>query len=348
MNLILHRNWREKMIQDTLQAFILILMAEMGDKTQILAMAFATKYPVKKVLLGIMIGCFLNHGIAVALGSQLIRIVPLNAIQIIAGIAFVCFGVWSLRFEEEEDTDQVNGKYGAVITVAAAFFIGELGDKTQLTAITLSAESSAAIFILIGTVAGMVATGGLGIFVGKKLGNQVPEIVVKTIASLIFLIFGSIKLIYSVPRLYVTFWSVAVYLAVIILIFIVLFRKSYRGYREGVSSKYVLASKELYDYYASLENKVAHLCRGTENCGHCDGILCPIGNTKEIIKNALKDMVKSGQLEQMDFKLYKQKKFDVEIINEIVKETKNMMGASPHSKRSGLECILANMKVIQR
>ena len=83
------------MIQELLKAFLLIFIAEMGDKTQILAMAFATQFPVRKVLLGIGLGVVLNHGLAVALGSYLSRVVPLSTVQIIAGAAFVGFALWT-------------------------------------------------------------------------------------------------------------------------------------------------------------------------------------------------------------------------------------------------------------
>ncbi|MEA1882939.1 MAG: TMEM165/GDT1 family protein [Thermotogota bacterium] len=84
------------MIQEIVKVFILIFVAEVGDKTQILAMAFATKYPVKKVLLGIFIGAFLNHGIAVALGAAISDIFPLSAIKIVAAVVFMVFGIIKL------------------------------------------------------------------------------------------------------------------------------------------------------------------------------------------------------------------------------------------------------------
>jgi putative Ca2+/H+ antiporter (TMEM165/GDT1 family) len=115
-----------------LKAFMLIFVAEMGDKTQILAMAFATKYPVKKVLLGIFIGAFLNHGLAVLFGSYLSQIIPISSLQIIAGFAFVGFALWTLYSDDEEEEETKKYKLGPIFTVSLAFFLGELGDKTQL------------------------------------------------------------------------------------------------------------------------------------------------------------------------------------------------------------------------
>src|SRR6056297_3848201 len=146
------------MTGEFIKAFMLIFVAEMGDKTQILAMTFATRYSVKKVLLGIFIGSLLNHGLAVALGTVLSKRFPIDRIQIIAGLAFIFFAVWTLRNEDDEEEENEKIKYGAVITVALAFFIGELGDKTQLAAITLAAASKHLLLVLAGTVSAMVAT----------------------------------------------------------------------------------------------------------------------------------------------------------------------------------------------
>src|SRR5665647_3803336 len=105
----------EIMIQEMLKAFILIFIAEMGDKTQILAMAFATRYPVKKVLLGIFIGVFINHGLAVILGSYISNFIPINTVQIIAGLAFVGFSLWALKTDGDDDEDEKQKyKFGPV------------------------------------------------------------------------------------------------------------------------------------------------------------------------------------------------------------------------------------------
>jgi putative Ca2+/H+ antiporter (TMEM165/GDT1 family) len=171
------------MIQEMVKALMLIFVAEMGDKTQILAMAFATRFPVRKVLIGIGLGAFLNHSLAVVLGSYLSRLVPINTIQMIAGAAFVGFALWTLKHDKEEDEEEPSFKFGPVATVSLAFFLGELGDKTQLTAITLAADAKYPLMILAGTVSGMIATGALGIIIGKKLGDKIPELGIKLLAA---------------------------------------------------------------------------------------------------------------------------------------------------------------------
>src|SRR5690554_824047 len=109
------------MIQEYIRALLLIFMAEMGDKTQILAMAFATQYNIGQVLTGVLIGSTLNHGMAVILGALLSSIIPLNAIQIIAGFSFIGFALWTLKFEEEKDEETKRKKVGPIVTVAIAF-----------------------------------------------------------------------------------------------------------------------------------------------------------------------------------------------------------------------------------
>ncbi len=282
------------MFQELIQAFILIFIAEMGDKTQILAMAFATKYPVKKVLVGIFIGSLLNHGMAVIFGSYMSTIIPIEFIQIIAGVAFVIFAFWSLKVDYgEEEEEQKQNKYGAIVTVAIAFFIGELGDKTQLTAITLATEATFPVFILAGTVLGMIATGGLGIYVGQKIGDRIPDIVMKLIASGIFMFFGTMKLATSLPASYLTTQHILLYIFTMLLVTIMMLRPIYLHYKNKDQTLFANKSRELYEYYHQMSDKVERLCLGESRCGKCNGERCLVGNTKIMIGNLMK--VEKGQ-----------------------------------------------------
>lgn len=213
------------MYQELLKAFILIFIAEMGDKTQILAMAFATKYSVKKVLIGIFIGVLLNHGLAVILGSHIASFIPVDTVKMIAGFAFVGFALWTLKGDVEDDENQ-KPKYslGPVVTVAIAFFIGELGDKTQLTAITLAADASYILAVLVGTVLGMMVTGVIGIFVGRKLGNKVPMFLLKIIAASVFMFFGLAKLYQTIPSEYLNIKNILLFIGAIFIIGILIIR----------------------------------------------------------------------------------------------------------------------------
>ncbi|HHT65930.1 MAG TPA: TMEM165/GDT1 family protein, partial [Clostridiales bacterium] len=158
------------MLHELFESFLLVFLAEMGDKSQLLAMTFAARYPIRKVLLGVLIGALLNDGLAVLLGSLVSTLLPIKTIQIVAGFTFIAFALWTLKPDGEEDeSSEHKMKLGPVLTVAIAYFIGEFGDKTQLTAITLASQAVFPVMILAGTVSGMILTGGIGIWIGRKL-----------------------------------------------------------------------------------------------------------------------------------------------------------------------------------
>ena len=297
------------MAGEFIKAFFLIFAAEMGDKTQILAMAFATRYPVKKVLLGIFIGSLLNHGIAVALGAIISTQIPLDAIQTAAGVAFIGFALWTLRDEEEEEEENSRIKYGAVVTVALAFFIGELGDKTQLAAITLGASSNYPVFTLTGTVSGMVVTGGLGIIIGKTLGDKIPEIGIKLSAAGIFLFFGLSKIYNSAPSIYLNFNYIFPFSLILGVVISYLLYKMYRSRKEGKTSLYKRKSKELYEYYNKAQKNINSICLGVENCGICEESKCIVGQIKKLINKGLEADESMGVDEVLNDN-WKDKSFD--------------------------------------
>ncbi|KNY29286.1 TMEM165/GDT1 family protein [Pseudobacteroides cellulosolvens] len=339
------------MIQELIKAFLLVFIAEMGDKTQILAMAFATKYPAKKVLAGIFIGCLLNHGLAVLLGSSVSRLIPLNTVQIIAGFAFVVFALWTIKPESDEDEDESNkSKFGPVITVATAFFIGELGDKTQLAAITLATDAMYPLIILVGTVTGMVVTGGLGIIVGKKLGDKIPEFVIKIIAASVFMLFGITKLYNTMPKEYLEMKYILILAAVVSLTVFLLLKSSLARRREGKESLLVKTSRELYNYYHQAREKVEDICLGENKCRKCQGQSCVIGYTKLLIDNGMEG-IESVELD--DGGEYFGKDYDRELVLETLRSTLVLLKDDPgninyrnlHKIRKNLEIILFGQNI---
>ena len=171
-------------------AFIMVVLAEMGDKTQLLAMAFAAKYPWKKVMLGVLFATLLNHFVAIAAGIYLNTLVPQHIVEIVASVAFIVFGLWILK-DDELGNEAEKNRFSIFWTVAIAFFLAEMGDKTQLATVALSAQiGSDLLTILIGTTAGMLVADGIGIALGAALHKYVPDRVVKKIASGIFILFG--------------------------------------------------------------------------------------------------------------------------------------------------------------
>jgi putative Ca2+/H+ antiporter (TMEM165/GDT1 family) len=309
------------MFTEFIKSLFLIFMAEMGDKTQILAMVFATQFPVGKVLLGIFIGSFLNHGIAVALGSYLSNVIPLDTIQIIAGFLFVGFALWTLKAEGEEEESDIRKGVGPVFTVAAAFFIGELGDKTQLTAITLAVDANFPLFVLFGTVTGMILTGGLGIFVGSKIGDKIPEFALKIASAVIFMFFGTLKLYNTLPEAYINPTTVVVFFAIVGISAYVLIKPALQARKKGEKSLYKEKAAELYEYTHKIQQTVENICLGEEKCGKCAGANCMIGYTKGIIENAIRqgDYTVSELKENMPE--FIKKNFDVEKVIQSLSDT---------------------------
>lgn len=273
------------MIKELIKAFSLIFIAEMGDKSQIIAMTFATKYRVRDVINGIILGVGLNHGIAIILGRFISKKVPLNIIQLIAGILFVIFGIMALKDEEVEESDDKQS-YGPIISVALAFFIGELGDKTQLTAMTLSSEANYPLLIFMGTTLGMVATSGVGIFIGSRIGEKIPEFTVKIISSLVFISFGTFRIYNMLPSDYINILYIVLYLIVVLSIEFSLIYRLLSKRRESQTSQMKLVASKLLEQTKALKEALDRICVGEGKCGMCIGANCIIGYTRFILKQA--------------------------------------------------------------
>ncbi len=169
-----------------------VVLAEMGDKTQLLAMAFATKYKASKVLIGVFLATVLNHALAVAAGNFITRFESAQIwIQGIASLSFIFFGLWTIRGDKLEGEENRVSKFGAVATVAMAFFLAEMGDKTQLATIALATKfPTSPVGILLGTTTGMLIADGIGIIVGVVLCKKIPERTIKLISAGVFVFFG--------------------------------------------------------------------------------------------------------------------------------------------------------------
>jgi putative Ca2+/H+ antiporter (TMEM165/GDT1 family) len=204
-----------------LTSLAFVVLAEMGDKTQLLAMAFATRYRWQTVMWGVFAATVLNHLFAVLVGNYLTHFIPMHYIQIIAAASFILFGLWTIRGDELDGEDKVT-KYNPFWTVAIAFFIAEMGDKTQLATVALAAQFNAVLPVWMGTTAGMMIADGIGIIIGIVLGKKIPERVVKWVAAIIFIFFGLLGLYESVPKSLLTTPVIAGSLfAVCILIYLV-------------------------------------------------------------------------------------------------------------------------------
>lgn len=170
--------------------FAFIFVAELGDKSMLLALAFATKYSWQTVLKGVFVATAINHLLVTLLGTYMIGVLPMEYISLMCAVAFIGFGLWTIRGDVLDEDDVKATKYTPFLTVAIAFFLSEMGDKTQLATLTLAVEHNSPLFVWLGTTLGMVAADGVGILLGKMLGNKIPEELIKWVAATIFIIFG--------------------------------------------------------------------------------------------------------------------------------------------------------------
>ncbi len=177
-----------------LLSFGVIFVAELGDKSQLMALAFAARYPALPVLLGVTLATAVVHALSVVAGALLGASMPTHAIEVVAGLAFIGFGLWTLRGDTLSAGEAARAQRthrSAVVAASMAFFLAELGDKTMLATVTLAATESAW-GVWAGSTLGMVAADALAIVVGHQLGARLPERMIRTGAALAFFVFGAI------------------------------------------------------------------------------------------------------------------------------------------------------------
>ena len=185
------------MLTAFLVSFGVIFVAELGDKSQLMALTFATRYPIAQVLIGITAATALVHGVSVVVGAALGAAIPTRPISIVAAVAFIGFGLWTLRGDTLTDEEQARAARPArntILTVGSVFFLAELGDKTMLATITLATDHG--LFgTWLGSTIGMVIADALAIVVGKHLGARLPERAIKIGAAVVFFVFGIVLLV---------------------------------------------------------------------------------------------------------------------------------------------------------
>lgn len=215
-----------------------VFMAELGDKTQLVALCFATRFRPLIVMAAIFAATLCVHIASVAIGAFAGRVLPQDWIMFMAGLAFIGFGLWTLSGDslDADDCDNRRGRSPFWI-VATTFFFAELGDKTMVMTITLAARYSA-LPIWLGSTFGMVISDGLAILLGIIMNKQLPERTVKTVASLIFFGCGVYSMIEGGVKLPLYAWGIgAAVLAVMIAFFLKSSREGEKGIRTSASSE---------------------------------------------------------------------------------------------------------------
>lgn len=200
-------------------AFLLVGLAELGDKSQLLLLTFAARYRPLKVVIGAALAIFALQLLSVAIGQAVGALLPGKLIAVVAGALFIAFGIITWRScgeEGEEDAVQKVPRFGPILTVAAALLVAELGDKTQLMTVSIAADPAAALRTLgsfaegiqapvagtlgtsfgvwLGSSLGFLAADAIAIVVGAVLGARLPERLIARVSAVVFVLFGLVTL----------------------------------------------------------------------------------------------------------------------------------------------------------
>ena len=181
-------------------AFILVFISELGDKTQLIALSFSSKLKFYIIILGVALGSFFSHGIAILFGSFLGNIdnpIFQNTLKIITYISFIIFGIITIKQKNSNDSTSSNTNsrmrknISYILFIASSIAIGELGDKTFLASIGLGIQYPCFKTMLIcGAILGMIVSDSIAIVFGKLLSKKISDNIISLFSGLLFLIFG--------------------------------------------------------------------------------------------------------------------------------------------------------------
>lgn len=174
-----------------------VALAEIGDKTQLLAFILAARF--KKpfpIILGILCATVVNHGLAGALGAWITSMVTPEILRWVLGASFIGMAIWTMIPDEiEEEETRVAKKYGVFGATLITFFLAEMGDKTQIATIAMAAHYTSPMLVVMGTTLGMLIADVPAVFVGDKLASKIPMKLVHSIAAAIFALLGAATLL---------------------------------------------------------------------------------------------------------------------------------------------------------
>jgi Ca2+/H+ antiporter, TMEM165/GDT1 family len=179
-------------MEPLLTSTAVVALAEIGDKTMLLAIVLAARFrkPLP-IILGILVATLANHGIAALLGQTVAGLLEGEWFRYAVGAGFVAMAAWTLVPDKLDDDEQPRpSRFGAFLTTAIAFFIVEIGDKTQIATIALGAQFQDVLLVTLGTTAGMMLANVPAVWFGQKIVDVVPLKVVRAIAAALFLAIG--------------------------------------------------------------------------------------------------------------------------------------------------------------
>lgn len=174
-----------------------VALAEMGDKTQLLAFVLAARFkkPVP-IIFGILCATLVNHGLAGALGAWITHLLSPDVLRWILGLSFIGMAIWTLIPDEiEEEETQVAQQMGVFGATLITFFLAEMGDKTQLATVALAAHYATPVLVIAGTTLGMLIADVPAVFVGNRFAEKIPMQLVHRIAAALFATMGVLTLL---------------------------------------------------------------------------------------------------------------------------------------------------------
>lgn len=186
------------MLETLVSSFALVAASEMGDKTQLLAFALATRFKRPwPIMAGILIATLLNHALAAFVGEWLAHVLNQVILEYILGVSFLIFGFWTLSPDSLKE-EAKHPLFDPFLATAVLFFFAEMGDKTQFATVALGARFQSMLIVTMGTTLGMLVTDGLAVFVGEKLAEKIQMNQMRRIAAFLFFAFGIFSLVHAV------------------------------------------------------------------------------------------------------------------------------------------------------
>ncbi|MEZ0391735.1 MAG: TMEM165/GDT1 family protein [Pseudobdellovibrionaceae bacterium] len=177
-------------MESIFNSFLLVAASEMGDKTQLLAFVLASRFRKPwAIVAGILVATIFNHLLAAWVGSWVSSFVDPQILKYALAFLFVVFGLWILKPDQQDENLPV-GHWGAFLTTTVAFFLAEMGDKTQLATLALGARYQDLFSVTFGSTMGMMFADGLAVFFGDRMSHRIPMKAVRIFACLLFLVFA--------------------------------------------------------------------------------------------------------------------------------------------------------------
>jgi len=169
----------------------IVALAEIGDKTQLLAFVLAAKFRQRlPIVLGILVATLANHAFAGAIGSWLTSLMAPRTLQWVLGVSFLAMAVWTLIPDKLDENDARVARLGVFGTTLVAFFLAEMGDKTQIATVALAAQYQSLVAVVAGTTLGMMIANVPAVLLGEQLAERLPVRLVHLVAAAIFAVLG--------------------------------------------------------------------------------------------------------------------------------------------------------------